>query len=70
LWLGVSLKEVDKNMIQRISLLVVRRLTLGLTASSGWAETGDPAKGKAQYMKGYAVSATELKEMEMGQQAR
>jgi high-affinity iron transporter len=49
LWLGVSLKEVDKNMIQRISLLVVCGLTLGLTASSGTAETGDPAKGKAIY---------------------
>jgi mono/diheme cytochrome c family protein len=49
LWLGVSLKEVDKNMIQRISLLAVCGLTLGLTAPSGWAETGDPGKGKAIY---------------------
>jgi high-affinity iron transporter len=42
-------KEVDKNMIQRISLLALCGLTLGLTAPSGWAETGDPAKGKAIY---------------------
>jgi mono/diheme cytochrome c family protein len=49
LWLGVSLKEVDKNMVQRISLLAVCGLTLGLTAPSGWAETGDSAKGKAIY---------------------
>jgi len=49
LWLGVFLKEVDKNMIQRISILAVCGLTLGLTAPSGWAETGDPAKGKAIY---------------------
>ena len=38
-------------MIQRISLLAVCGLTLGLTAPSGWAETGDPAKGKATYEK-------------------
>jgi mono/diheme cytochrome c family protein len=49
LWLGVSLKEVDKNMIQRISLLAVCGITLGLTAPFGWAETGDSAKGKAIY---------------------
>jgi mono/diheme cytochrome c family protein len=49
LWLGVSLKEVDKNMIQRILLLAVCGFTLGLTAPSGWAETGDPTKGKAIY---------------------
>ena len=36
-------------MIQRISLLAVCGLTLGLTAPSGWAETGDPAKGKEIY---------------------
>jgi len=36
-------------MIQRISLLAVCGLMLGLTAPSGWAETGDPAKGKAVY---------------------
>jgi mono/diheme cytochrome c family protein len=36
-------------MIQRITLLAVCGLTLGLTAPSGWAETGDPAKGKAIY---------------------
>lgn len=36
-------------MIQRISLLAVCGLLLGLTAPSGWAETGDPAKGKAVY---------------------
>lgn len=36
-------------MIQRISLLAVCGLTLGLTAPSGWAETGDPANGKAIY---------------------
>jgi mono/diheme cytochrome c family protein len=48
LWHGHSLKEVDKNMIhQRILLLAVCGLTLGLTAPSGWAETGDPAKGEA-----------------------
>jgi mono/diheme cytochrome c family protein len=34
-------------MIQRILLLAVFGLTLGLTAPSGWAETGDPAKGEA-----------------------
>jgi mono/diheme cytochrome c family protein len=49
LWLGVFLKEVDKNVIQHISILAVCGLTLGLTAPSGWAETGDPAKGKAIY---------------------
>jgi mono/diheme cytochrome c family protein len=36
-------------MIQRITLLAVCGLTSGLTAPSGWAETGDPAKGKAIY---------------------
>ena len=50
MWLGVSsIEEVDKNMIQRMSLLAVCGLTLGLTAPSGWAETGDPDKGKAIY---------------------
>ena len=36
-------------MLQRISLLAVCGLTLGLTAPSGWAETGNPANGKAIY---------------------
>jgi mono/diheme cytochrome c family protein len=49
LWFGFPFKEVDKNMIQRIAVLAVCGLTLGLTAPSGWAETGDPAKGKAIY---------------------
>jgi mono/diheme cytochrome c family protein len=49
LWFGYSFKEVDKNMIQHISLLAVCGLTLGLTAPFGWAETGEPDKGKAAY---------------------
>jgi mono/diheme cytochrome c family protein len=36
-------------MIQRIFLVTICGLTLGLTIPSGWAETGDPAKGKAIY---------------------
>jgi high-affinity iron transporter len=36
-------------MVQRISLLAVCGLTLGLTAPSRWAETRDPAEGKAIY---------------------
>ena len=38
-------------MIKRISLFAVCGLALGLTAPPGWAETGDPAKGKAMYEK-------------------
>jgi mono/diheme cytochrome c family protein len=49
LWFRFSFKEVNKNMIQRISLLAACGITLGLTAPSGWAETGDPAEGKAIY---------------------
>ena len=36
-------------MIQRIFLVTVCGFTMGLTAPSGWAETGDPAQGKAIY---------------------
>ena len=36
-------------MIKRISFFAACGLALGLTAPHGWAETGDPAKGKAMY---------------------
>ena len=36
-------------MITRISLFAACVLALGLTVPSGWAETGDPVKGKATY---------------------
>ena len=32
-------------------MFAVRILALGLTAPSGWAETGDPAKGKPTYKR-------------------
>ena len=36
-------------MTERLYLFVVCGFALGLTASLGWAETGDQAKGKAIY---------------------
>lgn len=38
-------------MIKQIFLFAVCILTLGLAAPSGWAEIGDPAKGKATYVR-------------------
>jgi mono/diheme cytochrome c family protein len=51
LWCGFLFKEVEDNMINRISVFAVCGLVLGLTASPGWTETGDPAKGKVMYEK-------------------
>jgi len=36
-------------MIKRISFFAACGLALGLPALPGWAETGDPAEGKAMY---------------------
>jgi high-affinity iron transporter len=49
LWFAFSSTEVEENMIMRISLFTACGLALGLMAPSGWAEAGDPAKGKAIY---------------------
>jgi mono/diheme cytochrome c family protein len=49
LWFGFSFKEVEENMIKRISVFAACGLAVGLTTPPGWAETGDPATGKAMY---------------------
>jgi high-affinity iron transporter len=38
-------------MIKHVFLFAVCILALGLTAPSGWAETGDPSKGKELYVR-------------------